>query len=78
MSLNREIDEAICEFANASDQLAMARVRLGEARALETDCINRVNKAQKRVDELVAGIKKQAPRDTDWHRATNMKPEVLA
>lgn len=77
-SLNSEMDEAICEFAKASDQLGLARGRLNEARKLETDCINRVNQAQKRIDELVGTIKKQAPRETDWHRATYMKPEEPA
>jgi hypothetical protein len=38
------------------------------ARRDETDARNKVNEAQKHFDELVALVRKSAPRDTDWTR----------
>ena len=38
------------------------------ARNEETDARNKVNEAQKHFDELVALVKKSAPRNTDWMR----------
>ncbi len=68
-SLNQEMDSAMVEFAQAKDSLAHARVQVSEARRKETDCLNRVNTAQKKLDEFIAILKKEAPHDSDWHQA---------
>lgn len=65
-SINKQLDQAICEFANATDQLDAKRRLLSEARTAETAAMNRVNEAQKKIDELYAELKKLAPRDSDW------------
>lgn len=67
-SLNAEMDEAIVEIGRANERLAAAKVRTAAARSDECTCLNHVNLAQKRVDELVGVLKKQAPRDSDWNR----------
>ena len=54
--------EAGHEHANAAAEVAVARRR-------ETDALNRVNAAQKEFDALVALLKKEAPRDSDWRRS---------
>ena len=69
-SLNKLLDEAICAFANATDQHRFAREAAASARSHETYCLNSVNEAQKNIDALIATLKKEAPRDSDWHRAT--------
>ena len=76
-SMNTEMDHAIVELANAQDSLAQAASRIVMARTEETECLNRVNKAQKKLDELVGALKKQAPRDSDWHRASRPGQPVI-
>jgi exonuclease VII small subunit len=69
-SLNKLLDEAICAFAVATDEHRHAKQLASEARNRETHCMNKVNEAQKKIDELISVLKKEAPRDSDWHRAT--------
>jgi hypothetical protein len=52
----------------ATEALAKAQAEVAAARSVETTCINRLNQAQKNLDDLVAGLKKNAPRDSDWRR----------
>lgn len=69
-SMNAEMDEAIIELANAAEAHTRAATAISRARSDETTCLNRVNNAQKRLDELMGMLKKQAPRESDWHRAS--------
>ena len=69
-SLNKLLYEAICAFANATDQHRIALQGVEQARSKETYCMNQVNEAQKVIDNLMATLKKEAPRNSDWHRAT--------
>ena len=68
-SLNQLMEESICAFAKAKDDLAIARRRVADERARETYCLNLVNDAQKKLDELITSLKKEAPHDSDWHQA---------
>jgi hypothetical protein len=52
----------------ATEALTKAQAEAQSARSVETDCINRLNQAQKNLDDLVAGLKKNAPRDSGWKR----------
>lgn len=70
-SLNSMMDAALCNLATANDKLTQAKHRLREARADEVFHTNQVNDAQKKLDELIASLKKDAPLDTDWGRARN-------
>ncbi len=65
-SLNQQMADAVSAFAAANDNLETARCYLSDARRQETDAIDRVNETQKKLDELIAVLKKEAPRDTDW------------
>jgi len=67
-SINKLLDEAICNFAGATDAYITAKQFASEARNRETTCLNRVNEAQKKIDELIVTLKKEAPRDSDWNR----------
>lgn len=69
-SLNRLLDEAICAFVVATDQHRIALQGVEQARSKETYCMNQVNEAQKVIDNLIATLKKEAPRNSGWHRAT--------
>ena len=62
------MSDALRELESATKEHEDAQRITGEARSRETDAVNRLNAAQKRVDELVAGMKKGAPRDSDWGR----------
>ena len=68
MSINSDMNQAIIDLDTAIQRHAMARKRESEARNETCAAINRVNDAQKRVDALVAELKKLAPRDSDWNR----------
>lgn len=70
-SLNAMLADAVAACATANDLLVSRQAILAEAKRAETDAINRVNEAQKQFDELVALVKKEAPRDTDWQRGNS-------
>ena len=71
MSLGKGIEQALAELAAAQATLEHAQRAFAQARSEETACINRVNAAQKEVDELVASVKAKAHRDTQWGRDRN-------
>ena len=60
------MSDALRELEGATKEHEEAQRITGAARSHETVAVNRLNAAQKRVDELVAGMKKGAPRDSDW------------
>ena len=62
------MSDALRELEGATKEHEEAQRITGEARSRETAAVNRLNAAQKRVDEFVAGMKKSAPRDSDWGR----------
>ena len=68
-SLNTQLANAVAAVASAQDHLGRMRELAERARRDETDARNKVNEAQKHFDELVALVKKSAPRGTDWTRA---------
>lgn len=68
MSINREIDAAICELAQATERLNMAAQRQRDASKDETAALNAVNAAQKKLDDLYSTLRGMAPRGTDWGR----------
>ena len=78
MSTEADLNDATVALAEAAKQHAEAAARTATARCEETSALNTLNKAQRRFDELVAGIKKAAPRDSDWHRAALPRQEVSA
>jgi uncharacterized coiled-coil protein SlyX len=56
-----ELEQALAEHASAKECEQSANSRMCAAR-------NRVNKAQKELDMLVATMKNHAPWNTDWHQ----------
>lgn len=71
MSQGKEIEQALAELAAAHAALDDAARATSQARSAETTCMNRVNKAQKEVDDLISAVKAKAPRDTNWGRERN-------
>lgn len=67
-SLNTQLANAVAAVAVAQDHLGRMCESTARAQRNETDARNKVNEAQKHFDELVALVKKSAPRDTDWKR----------
>ena len=65
------LKSALEALETASADWRRAATETQHARNLETDCLNRVNQAQKDVDELVGKVKAGAPRESDWYRASN-------
>lgn len=68
-TFKEELDVAAIELANAHDRLAAARRDLEVARSAECNALNEVNRLQKKLDEVMAGLRKQSLQGTDWHRA---------
>ena len=68
-SLNRLLADAVADLAAAGDFHEQKSSALQMARNEETDALNRVNAAQKKFDELVALVKKEAPRSSDWKQS---------
>lgn len=71
-SVNTQLANAVAACAVANDHLAVVRDRLAVAQREETYAVNKANEAQKHFDELVALVKKSAPRDTDWKRTAGV------
>ena len=67
-SLNTQLANAVAAVASAQDYLRLKTELTDAARRNETEARNKVNEAQKHFDDLVAMVKKSAPRDTDWRR----------
>ncbi len=67
-SLNTQLANAVAAVASAQDYLGRMCELTARARNEEADARNKVNEAQKHFDELVALVKKSAPRGTDWTR----------
>jgi len=68
-SLNTQLADAVAAVATAQDYLDRMCMATTAARSNETDARNRANEAQKKFDDLVALVKKSAPRDTNWGAA---------
>jgi exonuclease VII small subunit len=62
------IVDAVAELEKAGAEFDLAQSSLREASSRDTAARNRLNQAQKKVDEVVAAFRKAAPRDTDWAR----------
>lgn len=54
------------ELAKAHDAYTQAEKEESVARGVRTEALNRLNRAQKAVDESMEQLRKDAPRETDW------------
>ncbi len=57
------------ELRQANEAFKIAQVETSAARSRETDALNRVNNAQRAISALIAELRKNSPRDTDWRRS---------
>lgn len=62
--LIHEHEAAMTQYKEVKQAEEVARTRMNSA-------INRLNAAQKAIDELTEALRKQAPLDTDWHSRRN-------
>lgn len=67
-SLNSLLAKAVDALHEATEFHQQKASAAQFARNEETNALNRVNEAQKKFDELVALVKKEAPRSSDWRR----------
>ena len=65
-SLNQQLYNAVAALAVAGDRLRAMREQLDVARRAESAALSAVNEEQQKFDALVAQVKKEAPRDSDW------------
>lgn len=67
-SISTQLGDALVEIAQAKECLEKRRKFAYAARREETDAFNRLNNAQKAFDAIVARLRSDAPRDSDWGR----------
>lgn len=67
MELNKQIAEAATVLMNETAILRDMQRNLAEARRAEADSLNRVNEAQKKVDQLIDEMRKTAVPGTGWY-----------
>lgn len=65
----RTIPEILADLSAAGLVLSERRQEEAQARSAATAALNTLNGLQKELDEALAALKKDAPRETDWHRA---------
>lgn len=68
LSLNQQLYNSVAALVEVNDRLSRAISCTESARREETAALNAVNAEQKKFDELVALVKKESARDTDWKR----------
>lgn len=68
-TINRLLDEAICEFANATDHLASTRNTMQMHAQREAEALNKVNEAQRKIDDLYEQMRSLAPKGSHWDTA---------
>ena len=61
--------ELFDELKQATEAYKIAESETSAARSRETSALNRLNKAQKAVSDMMFDLKKVAPRDSDWRRS---------
>jgi len=61
------IEQAAQEVRDAQERWEQAHREAESRRADETDALNRLNAAQKKLDQAIHALKQDAPRNTDWH-----------
>lgn len=62
------LQDLITEYQNARAEFENAQRTTSMARNHETEALNRMNAAQKKIDETVAELRKGAPRESGWKR----------
>lgn len=62
-----DVNNALDDLNVAKEAFDSADATLCRARNERTDALNRLNVCQKTVDDLLAELRKQSPRDSDWH-----------
>lgn len=62
------MDEMLKALKTAQEDYEEAKGRAEYARREETNCLNRLNEAQKAFDEAVSALKLDAPYGSDWKR----------
>ena len=65
-TINRLLDEAICEFANAVDHLSMSKQAALVHAERETLALGKVNESQHKIDELYKQMRTLAPKGSYW------------
>lgn len=69
-----KIGQAAAALEEAQKDLVKVSATAREARAQETNAINKVNESQKYFDRLVGLFRKYADYQTDWGRPQKEKP----
>lgn len=61
-----DLDDLLQQLRRATNDFADAERAESEARSRTTDARNRINTIQKEIDEVMAELRKSAPRDSKW------------
>ena len=66
MITSKSLEELVQEVVDATSALDATQRAASQARVEETTCLNRLNRAQKEIDERVLYLRKSAPRASGW------------
>lgn len=70
MTTTPDIPGLIASIARAETELRACQEQTSLARSAETRALNYLNRAQNALDAALNDLRKNAPRDSDWHRKT--------
>ncbi|MFN8758864.1 MAG: hypothetical protein ACK5XA_08650 [Tagaea sp.] len=63
------------EVATATKRYAECLEQTSAARRAETNALNRLNEAQRQLDKIIAQMRKESPRDSDWQRDNRVRAQ---
>ena len=66
MTTSKSLEELVQEVTISAATFAEAQRVASKARVAESTCLNRLNSAQKEIDERILDLRKSAPRGSDW------------
>ena len=66
MTTSKSLEELVREVADATVTLDAAQRAASQAQVEEATCLNRLNKAQREIDECLLALRKSAPRGSGW------------
>ncbi len=71
--MTKNIPDLLADEAAARQQLKDAEQAESIARSASTAARNRLNAAQKAIDEAMRDLRKSSPRESDWHTAEHRR-----
>ena len=76
--MSKTIEELLTEFRESGDDFESAHVRADIAKGEETTALNRLNAAQKALDEWFDKTRENGPWNSNWHQQRKKNKHVAS